>query len=108
MRPAVDSLCLFFTSFVGEVGELVPLLSVAPLGGVLPHMAANVGMFMHCGQRVCHIMMMGCFLVLSASNRLFRMPNTSRSPQLRSRPTGWIRDIETTFFDPASVFLSTH
>ena len=26
----------------------------------------------------------------------------------RDRATGSFRDIETTFFDPASVFLSTH
>ena len=41
---------------------------------------------------------------------------TARAEKFRTHPrptnfcedTGWIRDIETTFFDPASVFLSAH
>jgi len=34
-------------------------------------------------------------------------PRANRS-QRSSLPTGWFREIETTVFDPASVFLSTH
>ena len=35
-------------------------------------------------------------------------PSRSESTSFTEYSTGSFRDIETTFFDPASVFLSTH